>query len=122
MKPVKKWLLLNAAFSILCGIDALLLNTHIQQWFGFENDYVLPVLGVGLLLFAADLVYVAYRDADNKKRVNIISMMDAGWVLGSMVLLVFQPFGLSTIAYVCIAAVAAVVGLFGYQQFKANKA
>ena len=122
MKPVKKWLLLNAGFSTLCAIDLLLLNTQLQQWFGFENPWVLPVLGVGLLLFAADLVYVAFRQLDNKKRINTIAIMDAGWVLGSLVLLVFQPFGLSLVAYVCIAVVAAVVGLFGYQQYKTNRA
>ena len=122
MKQVKKWLLLNAAFSTLCGIDALLLNTQIQQWFGFENPYVLPVLGVGLLGFAAHLTYVALRQPDNKKVVNAISMADAGWVMGSLVLMVFQPFELSMLGYGCIAAIAAVVALFGYQQYKANKA
>ena len=122
MNQVKKWLLLNAAFSTLCGIDALLLNSQIQQWFGFENPYVLPVLGVGLLLFAMQLVYVAYKQASNKKVVNSISLMDAGWVVSSVVLLVFQPFQLSAVAYVCIALIATVVALFGYQQFKANKA
>ena len=34
---------------------------------------------------------------------------------------IFQPFGLSSTAYICIAVVAAFVGLFGYNQYRANR-
>jgi hypothetical protein len=76
------------------------------------------VIAIGLFLFAGFVYFVSRQDPVNGQQVKSISSMDAIWVLGSVVLCVIQPFGLSSIAYVSIAVVALIVGLFGVQQYK----
>lgn len=121
MNSVKKWLLTNAAFSTVCATLSITLNSKIQSWFGFQDPQLVPELGIGLYLFAGFLMYTAYQQPVNKKTVNIISMMDALWVVGSLFLVLFQAFSLTETAYVAISIVAVCVGLFGFMQFKTNK-
>lgn len=118
MKKLKFWLRFNAVFSTVCAIILLVDNYQIQQVFGFENSMVLPVLSIGLLPFAGYVYWVSRQHPIMEKHVRSISLMDGVWVLGSIVLIAFQPFGLTMVAYISIAIVALFVGLFGIQQYR----
>lgn len=118
MHNTKKWLYANAAFSGFSGCTALALNEQLQVLFGFSHPYIFPVIGGGLLLFVAQLLWVAFQTPTNRKAVTLISTLDATWVLASTALLIFRPFQLSASGYIIVAIVAGLVGLFGYQQYK----
>ncbi|KAA3633170.1 MAG: hypothetical protein DWQ02_13555 [Bacteroidetes bacterium] len=120
MNELKWWLRANATFSAFSGLVLIFGNRFLQGFFGFENAYVLPVLAVGLLIFGGFVFLVSKQEPVDEKQVNSISIADAGWVLGSALLCVFRPFGLTTGAYVVIIIVALIVGLFGIQQYRYN--
>lgn len=114
----KKWLIANAVFSTISGLVLIIDNSPMQELFGFSNDFVFPVLGVGLLIFAGMVFRVAIKKSGDRKEVQSISFADFGWVAGSIVLIAFRPFELTTTGYIVIAAVALVVALFGIQQYR----
>ena len=121
MSPIQKWLSANATFSIINGTACLTANNALQQLFGFEQPYVLPSLGANLLLFGVFLIYVVVRQSDNKGLVTTIIFLDAGWVVGSLVIVGFQLFGLAAVGYTIIMIIALVVALFGWQQYRFNR-
>lgn len=120
MNELKLWLRANATFSILSGLVLIFGNRFLQGFFGFENAYIFPVLAIGLLIFGGSVYLVSRQQPIDAKQVNSISIADAGWVLGSVLLCVFRPFGLTTGAYVVIIIVALIVLLFGIQQYRHN--
>ena len=54
-------LLSNAAFGVLCGVICLVWARPLAVAFGGLPPLSLTVLGVGLLLFAAELAWIARR-------------------------------------------------------------
>ncbi|MCR9250966.1 MAG: hypothetical protein NXI20_11095 [bacterium] len=121
MKELKLWLGLNAGFSTASGLVAIIFNKGIQEAFGFHEPTVLPGLGVGLILFGAYLLFVISRKAHDRNVVNSICYADAGWVIGSIVIVGFSIFQLSMTGYITISIIALIVAVFGYQQFRYNK-
>jgi len=118
MQRAQQWLYINAGFSTLCASISLLANQSLQTIFQFNNPYVFPSLGVGLLLFVGQLLWVTWHKPIKKSSVISISIMDGIWVLLSGILILFRLFQLSNSGYLIVAIVAVFVGLFGYQQFK----
>ncbi len=121
MKDLKLWLSLNAGFSGTSGLLLMFGNEYLQQLMGFQNGFLLPMIGIGLLIFCIYLIFVIIRKADDYPTVLSVSLADAGWVLGSLIIVVFQLFGLSNAGYLIIAVVAIVVAIFAVQQYRHNQ-
>jgi len=121
MVRLKRYLLLNSAFSALSGLALLYLNTELRQLFGFENRVVLPAIGINLLIFSLIVYYVANKQLTNKSLVTLISSLDMLWVVGTAILVVFQLFNLTTAAYIIISVVALWIGFLGMMQIMHNK-
>jgi hypothetical protein len=92
--------------SILLDIDA--------------ND-ILLIIGVGLVVFASTLSVIAYSKILNSKAISSIIWMDWLWVVGSIIVIALNPFGISIIGLFLIGIVACVVGLFAILQGRAHK-
>lgn len=75
----------NAAFSTLSGLTLILFNGYFKNL--FEANFALWPLGIGLLLFAAQLIYLTSKQEMPSKEVKLIIGMDLLWVIGSVVLL-----------------------------------
>ena len=118
MDTLKKWLLINMIFSTISGVMLLIVNEGLQAVMGFKNDVVLPVIGINLLIFAVFILWVRKKETGSSLWVKIISILDGAWVLGSLGLLIFQPFGLTDFAYWLIGGIAILVMLFGVQQYR----
>ena len=117
MNQLQKSLLFNAVFSGITGILLVGIPQAISEIFSVSNTTVFWVLGIGLLLFAATLIFTI--KTQNPLGVLVIIIMDYLWVLGSIVILAFQPFAISTVGGGIIAAVALVVLLIAINQAKA---
>ena len=117
MNQLQKSLLFNAVFSGITGILLVSIPKVISEIFSTSNTAVFWVLGIGLLLFAATLIFTI--KTQNPLGVLVIIIMDYLWVLGSIVILAFQPFAISTVGGGIIAAVALVVLLIAINQAKA---
>lgn len=112
---------LNAGFSILTGAILLLsgsaltgvMFTEPAQW----QTLVFLALGIGLLVFALDLVVLASDRFVTKGKVMAIIAADAGWVVGSAALLVFDRHLFTTTGALIIAGVATLVAIFALGQW-----
>lgn len=113
---VRKALKLNATFSGLSGLFLVLLPGIAEKLTGISAPLVFQALGVGLLLFSADLFHQATRDKVAGWRVVYASAGDFIWVLGSILGVIFWGSHLTPQGILGILAVAAVVFCFGVAQ------
>ncbi len=121
MNKLRNFLAINSIFSALSGLIMLVFSTLLNRFFNIEHPYIFPFIGANLLLFSMFVTYVAQKDLNNKLLVNIISALDGLWVLGSLAIIVFGAFNLSTNGYIAIAAVAVWIAYLGWNQYKNNK-
>jgi hypothetical protein len=121
MKELKKYLTINGAFSIISGSGMILFSSYPNELFEIDNQYVFPIVGVNLLFFGSFVIYVSRRYLRNKRLINIITSLDALWVLGSLAIIIFELFDLSKSGNIVIGIVAAWIAFLGYKQFTNNK-
>ncbi len=76
----------NAAFSTICAAATFVAPAAIAEWIGVPDPRWLVGLGVGLLAFAAHLLFTAARSDIAKLRRESLqhSLADFAWVAGSL--------------------------------------
>ncbi|MCO4819136.1 MAG: hypothetical protein KC517_05895 [Bacteroidetes bacterium] len=121
MHKLKKYLLMNSAFSAISGLALVFMSDAINALFNIDNSIVLPAIGINLLVFSLIVYYVAIKLLKRNSLVTLISALDILWVIGSAVIVVFQLFNLSTAGYIVIGLVAIWIGFLGSMQIKYNK-
>lgn len=85
---LKSALLFNAVFSAVCGGVLLLSPSAMAALMGEFNPLILMALGAGLLLFAADVAWVATRKPISPLLVKMITTADVAWVLATPVVMI----------------------------------
>ncbi|MCO4806903.1 MAG: hypothetical protein KC456_09955 [Flavobacteriales bacterium] len=118
---LRKHLVLNGVFSILSGLAMVFLSNYFMQLIGFENDWILPLIGFNLIGFGAFVLYASRALLKKHQIINLISALDGMWVVGSFILLILDPFGFPTEGRVLIALAAAWIAYLGIQQYRHNK-
>ena len=106
----------NALFSLASGLSLLLFSKRLGAIMNVQNADVLHYIGIALLIFVALLLYNAFKSKINKTLIKSIIVQDWAWVLGSLVLLVLNPFQISTTGNILIALVALIVMSFAMLQ------
>ncbi|MEO0987092.1 MAG: SRPBCC family protein [Cyanobacteria bacterium J06639_14] len=109
-------LLSNAVFSVVCGLLMLVCPGFIGSLLGPQIDLLWRLLGLGLLIFAADLVHQATRPRLLTWRALYASVGDFLWVIGSAVGLLLFSSQFSLTGVVMVLVIAGVVWVFGYWQ------
>ena len=92
---LRKALMGNALFSTLSGLTILFAQGWVLRILGLSKDVSLPILGLGLLVFAATLVINARRQQVKTSDAWMAVFMDVAWVLGSYVLIFIVPFSVA---------------------------
>lgn len=115
------FLKLNSQYSALCGL-ALLAAAGVLSpvIFAHPAGWVpagLRLLGVGLLGFAALLFLLAKNRFVSRNSVNEIVLLDALWVIASVVTIAFFGPVLTTAGISLVTVVAMVVAFFAIAQF-----
>lgn len=113
---VRRALGANATFSLLSGISLALFGGSLAPVLGVELSWVLRIIGGGLLLFALGVAFVARRAPLLRSGVAAITLMDLGWVLGTLGLALLWPAALNTTGWIAAVLVAFAVALFGATQ------
>ncbi|MGP1397674.1 MAG: SRPBCC family protein [Inquilinaceae bacterium] len=112
---------LNSQFSTLTGLVLLLAaGTVAPILFADPVDWAAPGLrglGVGLLGFAALVYGLSKYKFVSRAMVNEIVVLDALWVIGSVVLVAFFGQIFTTNGTIVVAAVGGVVAFFAISQF-----
>ena len=113
---LKRVLLTNAAFSALSGLVLILGATFLSGLFGEAHPWIFRGIGIGLLLFAGDMLATCRSPRVSRAKALYFSYSDLGWVLGSIALLIAAP--LSAAAAAIVAGVALIVLVLGVAQFR----
>lgn len=114
MRILKNALLGNGIFSLCSALVLILFKNRFAIWFGLDKSLAFLLVGLGLLYFS----YTIYKELKNpnSKAVRFIIIQDFVWVLASIIILVFKPFGITALGHQIIAGVALVVFIFGIGQ------
>ncbi|GGD04016.1 type II toxin-antitoxin system RatA family toxin [Hyunsoonleella pacifica] len=116
MNTLQKYLTANAAFSSLNGLLAIAFKQKLETIFDVEPSNFFMVLGVLLLYFAITLTVEIKKQ--RALAVLWIIIQDMLWVIGSVILLVWNPFDISTTGNLIIGIVAFIVLQLGIGQAK----
>ena len=115
MNILRLSLLTNTIFSSLTGLILLFFTDRVVEQFALTQSTVFIIIGIGLLFFAFTVGLEINRQ--RPKKVNLIIVQDAIWVLASLVILFVKPFDISAMGYWIIGVVAIFVFLFGMGQW-----
>ena len=111
---LRKVLLANAGFSILTGATLIAGAGPLSEIFAGVHPWLLRGIGIGLLLFAADILATCRNREVSRGKALYFSYGDFGWVGGSVVLLLAAP--LSALAASVVLGAALIVLVFGIAQ------
>ena len=92
----------------------ILLNQPIAKLFGTNNNTVFWIVGLILIYFALTIWYEMTKQ--RKLAVIWIITQDFLWVLGSLVLIIFNPFKITPIGNLIIGIIALIVLYMGINQ------
>lgn len=110
---------MNSSFSLLTGLIMLLFSEKLQSFFNIEHSFIFPVIGINLIVFSIFVWFVS-KQKNNKVLVQIISILDFLWVLGSLLIIIFNIFDLSKNGTIVIGVVAIWIGFLGFKQYQYN--
>ncbi len=112
---------IDAAFCYLGGLFGILAPSWLARVLlpetaavmGFETSSVMLAVGIALFAYGAVLFAASLPAAINERLVRIFAVADAGWVIGTVILLALAGAAFSAWGVVALLAVAADVGLLG---------
>lgn len=121
---LKRALYANAIFSGISGLDFVIFSNRITNFLGWPVSWLIPAIGVGLMLFALFIVMVvrtvARSSKPNKSLVQIIIASDVAWIVLSCAI-IFLPttnlLALTTGGKWAVAILADIVLVFAILQF-----
>jgi hypothetical protein len=107
---LRRSLQLDGIASGLCGVLLLAAASPIAAVIGLAEPGVARVVGALLVVYAAALLWNGARATVSRAEALAAVVLNAGWVIGSAVVILAGP--LSLIGNLAVAAVAAAVLLF----------
>lgn len=117
MTTLRNVLMINAISSGVTGLILTIVPGFLAGL--FETTYKQSFVGVGIFLvvFAVLVFRTGLQNPLRLTTVWLIIALDSVWVVTSLIVIAVQPFEISTLGYVFIAAVAGWVMLMVYLQF-----
>lgn len=117
---LKRALYANAIFSGISGLDFIIFSNRITEFLGWSTTWLIPAIGIGLILFAVYIVMVARKATPNASQVKSIIASDIAWIILSCVI-IFLPttnlLGLTNGGKWAVAILADIVLVFAILQF-----
>jgi len=113
---VRTALVANAAFSALSGMALVVASRPLASLLGVDATWILLVIGVGLVGYAAWLLVIARREPTDPREVKAAIGADLAWVAGSTLLVAWGP--LARRGEMLVGVVAVVV--LGFALLQAN--
>lgn len=117
--PLRSALIANALFSLASAALLIIAPGLVGQWLGVDQPLLFVAIGIGLVLFAGDLLHQATRRRMATWRALYASAADGLWVIGSLLLVTLFSSLLSSTGVALVLAVASVVLAFGVWQLLA---
>lgn len=120
--PLRLALAANAVFSLSSALFMFFCPALVGEWLGIQAPLILQLIGIGLAIFGAELIYEATRQRVASWRALLVSIADFSWVAGSIALLLAFPQLFSSSGNALVLVVAGTVFGFGaWQLWAAGK-
>jgi len=116
MKNLQLALGINGVFSICTGIILIAFSHSISQLFETESTIYFGLIGAGLVLFSLVVFYVSRQQPILLTPALVITLLDAGWVIASILVISLDLFDISYAGKVAISVVALIVLGFALHQ------
>jgi hypothetical protein len=107
---LRRSLQLDGIASGLCGVLLLAAASPISALIGLAGPSIPRVVGTLLMVYAAALLYNGARATVSRGEAVAAVVLNAGWVIGSALVILAGP--LTLVGNLAVAAVAAAVLLF----------
>lgn len=124
-RTARAFLSFNATFSAFTGAALLVAPGAIAEMMFVDpagwKPAILTGLGVGLLIFAADLLIMATNRWVTRDEVGIIVLADIGWIVGSIVLLALFGDLFTQDGVVLVEVVALIVAVIAIGQYVGSR-
>lgn len=116
----------DAAFCLLCGLPGIVapgalagfLLPDTPSLFGFAMRDVMLELGILLSLYAAIVFVVSLRQPASRALVLAFTIADAGWVLGTVLILALAGGSFSLWGAIALLVVAADTAILGWLKLR----
>ena len=108
---LRRSLQLDGIASGLCGVLLVVAASPISAVIGLAEPGIARVVGALLMVYAAALLWNGERATVSRAEAVAAVVLNAGWVIGSAVVILAGP--LTLIGNLAVAALAAAVLLFG---------
>ncbi len=115
---LKHALLFNAVCSTLLGAALLLAPGGLASLMGAFSPQILMILGGALLVFAADVAFVATRKSISHGLAKMVTLADLAWVLATPVVMLLGASWLSFWGHVLLLDVALLVAFCALCQWR----
>ncbi len=121
-RTLRSALFANALFSLTSGTLFVLLAGPLTRFVGLSDVMVLRLLGIGLLPFGAWVYTLSRSESLTPTLGRVVSVLDAQWVLGTLILLLGWPDLLSAAGQALAIGIALCVASFaGWQLYGAKR-
>lgn len=117
-RKLRLTLKVNATFSLVSGLIAIIFKVRIAKVMGIDVPDILLCLGIGLILFGLYVFIHGFRKILHSRAIKFIIFQDRLWVIGSVAITVFRVSDLSAIGYVIVMVIAVIVAGFAIFQRK----
>jgi len=114
-------LLANASFTAVSAVILIAAGGALYPLFALNSSSLLTTVGAVLLLYAGSLIIEARREPPQRYALVTAALLDAGWVAGSVIVLVIGWSALAPAGRVLIIAAAVVVEVFAFLQFRVSR-
>ena len=107
----------DGVFCVLSGLLLIVDSGPIAALIGVSQPWILMVLGVDLLIYAALLLLAARRTPIVRWHALAFLAADVAWVLASVVLVLGGLLSLTTFGFWAVLVVADIVAVFGVLKY-----
>lgn len=111
----------NASFCAASAVCMLAARPKLYPLFALDSAGLLTVIAGGLLFYAGALAVAARREAPDRRALLTAAALDAGWVLGTAIVLIAAWTQLAPAGRALLIAAALIVEVFATVQFRAAR-
>jgi hypothetical protein len=111
-------MLANASFSAASSVVILAAADTLYPLFALKSAAMLTTIAGGLLLYAGALAVAAWRRPPDRRALMTAAALDAGWVVGSAIVLIVAWAQLAPAGRVLLIAAALAVEVFATLQYR----
>jgi len=114
----RRTMLANASFTAASAVFIFIARESLYPLFALESPALLAAIAAGLLLYAGSLAVAARRQPPDRRALLTAAVLDAGWVVGSVIVLIAAWTQLAPAGRVLLIAAALIVEVFATLQYR----